>query len=227
MLVELAHEPPAARWERGVLAIGDPTAVAPGDNGVEQTGVNRAAPLAPLPFAAQEARAVAEIFRDEGTDVLVGTDATRRRWLALQPERYRVLHFAAHARVDDRHPERTALLLSDGDLDLAAIRAIDIDAQVVTLSACETALGERVRGEGIIGLPHAFLAAGARSTVVSLWRVSDQATERFMEDFYRELRAGRSPGVALSDARRRRIGESGAGAHPSTWAAFVLVGSSE
>ncbi|HWH51224.1 MAG TPA: CHAT domain-containing protein [Gemmatimonadaceae bacterium] len=227
VLVELAHQPSAASWRRGVLAIGDPTVTEHADDGVEQAGANRAAPLAPLPFAAQEARAVGEIFRDAGTDVLVGPDATRQRWLALQPARYRVLHFAAHARVDDRHPERTALLLSDGELDLAAIRATEIDAQVVTLSACETALGERVRGEGIIGLPHAFLAAGARSTVVSLWRVSDQGTERFMEDFYRELRAGRSPAAALSDARRKRIGASGAGAHPSTWAAFVLVGASE
>ena len=229
VLLDLAQSHSAGHWSRGALVLGDPVAEPrpTGGDSVEQEGVNRAAPLAPLPFAAREARAVGDIFHDRGTDVLIGRDATLDRWRSLEPARYRFLHFAAHARVDDRHPNRTALLLTGGELDLAGIRATNIGAQVVTLSACETALGQRVRGEGIIGLPHAFLAAGARSTVVSLWRVTDQSTERFMEDFYRELRAGNSPSTALRSVRRRRISSSGDDAHPAHWAGFVLVGPGE
>jgi CHAT domain-containing protein len=155
---------------------------------------------------------------------LIGRRASTGRWRALDPTRYRYLHFAVHARVDDRQPERTHLLLADGPLDLAAIRRLRLNADLVTLSACETALGRRVRGEGIIGLPHAFLSAGARGALVTLWRVDDRATAGLMRDFYRELQAGRPAAEALRLARRHRIGSGEAAAHPSYWAPFILVG---
>ncbi|HVS04098.1 MAG TPA: CHAT domain-containing protein [Thermoanaerobaculia bacterium] len=94
-----------------------------------------------------------------------------------------------------------------------------------TLSGCETALGERVRGEGVVGLPHAFLAAGARAVLVSLWRVDDRETAELMHRFYRELDAGHAPGEALWRARRGWLTGPEGPAHPSRWAPFILVGS--
>jgi CHAT domain-containing protein len=114
--------------------------------------------------------------------------------------------------------------MADGRLDLDAVRRLRLSSDLVTLSACETALGQRLRGEGIIGFPHAFLEAGARGVVMSLWRVSDRAASRYMEDFYRELRAGRAPADAMLAVRQQRIAAGGADAHPSQWAPFVLVG---
>lgn len=220
VLLALAQPGTPAPWRRAVLAVGNPQqrrATAPTD-GARGTG------WAPLPYAETEARQVEELFRADGADLLIGTRATRARWLGLAPGRYRYLHFAAHASVADQASGPTALELADGPLDLAAIRALDLHAELVTLSACETALGVTVRGEGIVGLSHAFLAAGARGALVSLWRVDDRATADFMGDFYRALRAGRAPAEALLEVRRARWAGGGPAAHPSAWAPFILVG---
>ena len=207
VLLALAEAPPV-RAEGGVLAVGDP-AQTPGD------------PLPSLPHAADEARQIYHLFDPAHSTLLLGAGATLAGWRAHNPANYRYLHFALHALVSDQRPERTALVLADGRLDLPAIRALDLDADLVTLSACETALGHRLRGEGVIGLPYAFLAAGARGVVVTLWRVSDRAAAHFMEEFYGEIHRGASPEAALRRVRQRRIG---ARAPPSEWAAFVLVG---
>lgn len=220
VLLTLAATPPPEGWERAMLAVGDPRP--PRDvDGTELRG-GGAAPLGPLPFAAREARELARSFEGEGADVLIGDDATREAWAALEPRRYRYVHFAAHAIVSDRRPGRTRVVLSDGGLDLAAIRATPLSAGLVTLSACESGLGRHVSGEGIIGLPHAFLAAGARAAVVTLWKVPDRAAYEYMRDLYARLARGEPPARAMRDLRARRIG---AGAHPATWAGFVLIGS--
>ena len=207
----------APYWSREVLAVGDPKAPA-----FRGAGTTRGeSDLPPLPNAAGEARSIGKLL---GGDVLIGADATLANWLALDPGRYRYLHFATHALVSDRHPQETALVLADGKLDLPAIRRLRLSSDLVTLSACETGLGQRIRGEGTVGLPHAFLSAGARSVVVSLWRVDDRATADYMADFYRELRGGLSPAAAMLAVRRAKLGNGGAASHPSQWAPFILVG---
>jgi CHAT domain-containing protein/tetratricopeptide (TPR) repeat protein len=178
----------------------------------------------PLPHAATEAAAIQQLFRDDGADLLVGRQASLRRWLQLDPGRYRYLHFAAHARVNDSRPDRTHLLLYQSVLGLAGIKRLRLRADLVTLSACETALGRQLRGEGVIGLPHAFLAAGARAVLVTLWRVGDRSAADFMTQFYSELRTGQAPAEALQSVRRRWIETGGDSAHPSRWAPFILVG---
>jgi CHAT domain-containing protein len=115
---------------------------------------------------------------------------------------------------------------NESTLDLAAIRRLRLRADLVTLSACETALGRRVRGEGVIGLSHAFLGAGARATLVTLWRIADRSAADFMQAFYNELHAGMPPAQALLVVRRRWVLAGGAQGHPSHWAPFVLVGGS-
>ena len=215
VLLALSRGPTNRHWSRGVLAVGNPQASI-----VLQATVTRGsnATLPGLPASADEARQVAKLF---GGDVLVGSDATVPRWLSLDPSRYRYLHFATHALVSDRHPQQTALVLAGGSLGLDAIRRLRLSSELVTLSACETGLGQRVRGEGLIGLPHAFLASGAQAVLVSLWRVEDRTAAKYMADFYRELKAGRSPADAMLALRQSRLRL--ATSHPSQWAPFILV----
>ena len=222
VLLALTRGSVKKNWPRGVLAVGNPQG-SRGSTAVQASlsrGSNVALPG--LPASGDEARQVAKLF---GGDVLIGSDATVPRWLALDPSRYRYLHFATHALVSDRHPQQTVLMLADGSLGLDAIRRLRLSSELVTLSACETGLGQRIRGEGLIGLPHAFLASGARAVVVSLWRVEDRTAAEYMADFYRELRKGRSPADAMLMLRQARL--KGADAHPSQWASFILVGSPE
>ena len=218
VLLALSREPVKRAWSRGVLAVGNPrsslaSAVVPASltRGVDAT-------LPGLPASADEARQVAKLF---GGEALVGSEATLTRWLSLDPSRYRYLHFATHALVSDRHPQQTALVLAGGSLGLDAIRRLRLSSELVTLSACETGLGQRVRGEGLIGLPHAFLSSGAHAVLVSLWRVEDKTAAGYMSDFYHELRQGRSPADAMLAVRRSRL--NGSSPHPSQWAPFILI----
>jgi CHAT domain-containing protein len=199
-----AHAADTARRE--VLAVGDPE----GDRS--------------LPYAAEEARDVYGLFDARRSDLLIGGRATLGRWRALDPGRYRYLHFAAHTMLE-RDPDRAELRLADGRLAPADIGRLRLQARLVALSACETARGRRVRGEGVIGLPYAFLAAGARDVLMSLWRVSDRSAAEFMEAFYRELRAGASAEEALRRVREAALRQPGR--HPAEWASFVLFGAPE
>jgi CHAT domain-containing protein len=223
VLLEAKKRREPARWPRQILAVGNPTAArADGD----QVRASRDTLLPELPYAAEEVREIGQLFRGSA-DLLVGNRATPQRWLAMRPMRYRYLHFAAHASVNDRQPDATHVALSSGRLDLPAIRRLELSAELVTISACETALGPRVRGEGVIGLPHAFLSAGARATLVTLWRVGDRSTSEFMASFYRALTSGQPPSAALLTVRRAWLADSVRVPHPAHWAPFVLVGGIE
>jgi CHAT domain-containing protein/Tfp pilus assembly protein PilF len=219
VLVKLAGRTAQTAWGRQMLAVGNPTSASANE---DQVRASNDTTLAVLPYAAEEVREIGQLFRGSA-DMLLGARATPQRWHSMRPARYRYLHFAAHARVNDRHPDETHVALANGRLDLPAIRRLDLNAQLVTISACETALGPRVRGEGVIGLPHAFLSAGARSTLVTLWRVADRSTAEFMTDFYRAMSSGHSPAAALLAVRREWVTER----HPAHWAPFVLVGGGE
>jgi CHAT domain-containing protein len=221
VLLALSRARPRTQWTKGILAVGDPTVS--GQTTALYREASRDIDLAPLPAAAAEARNVAQLF---GGDALVGSNATVQHWLALDPARYRYLHFATHAVLSDRRPEQTSLVMAGGRLDLNSIRHLRLSSELVTLSACETGLGQRLRGEGIIGLPHAFLAAGARGVVVSLWKVEDRTTADYMAEFYKELHSGKTPAGAMLAIRQSRIRSNGPFAHPSKWAPFVLIGGS-
>jgi CHAT domain-containing protein len=103
------------------------------------------------------------------------------------------------------------------------LESVRLDADLVTLSACDTGLGKEMGGEGVIGLTRAFQYAGARSVLASLWSVSDVSTADLMRRFYSHLRAGRSKDEALRRAQVELI-HSSAFSHPYSWAAFQLVG---
>lgn len=196
-------------------------------------GESRAEPLARLSWSRREAERIAAVA--EGLDVLLALDFRASRDLALSPALagYRVLHFATHGFLDAGHPELSGLALSqwdeqgqrlDGFLRLQDIYGLDLHAGLVVLSGCETALGRRIRGEGLLGLTHGFLHAGASQVVASLWEVRDRSTAELMERFYRALyQEGLSPAAALRRAQTE-MWEQRSWRDPYHWAAFILQG---
>jgi tetratricopeptide (TPR) repeat protein len=137
-----------------------------------------------------------------------------------------VIHLATHALVDERSVARTALAVADGDGDdgfvgPGELGAFRLGARLVVLSACRTAQGVAVRGEGVQGLTAPLLAAGARSVLATQWRVRDVDAIDFIDDFYRALAGGSSVGDA---ARAAKLAAIGRGSPPATWAAFAVVG---
>ncbi|PYQ63801.1 MAG: hypothetical protein DMF53_09235 [Acidobacteria bacterium] len=146
---------------------------------------------------------------------------------------YRVLHFATHGVADARTPELSGLMLSavdasgrprEGFLGLSDLYDLDLTADLVVLSACQTGTGKEVRGEGLMGLTRGFLYAGVPRVVASLWKVEDRTTAELMSRFYRALWVQRlSPAAALREAQRslRRDPRYRA---PHSWAGFVLQG---
>ena len=208
VLTALALTPESTDVDRAMLALG-----APASDGEAASGRSRGAALPPLPWSEDEARFVYELYEPQGAELLLGRDATLDAWLAAGPGRFRYLHFATHAIVDDRRPSRTRIALTRGGLDLATIRAQALHAELVTISACESAIGRDVRGEGIVGLPHSFLASGARGVLVTLWNVEDESAAGFMREFYAELHGGRSADEALASVRSRWMSDSGTRSH--------------
>jgi CHAT domain-containing protein len=144
-----------------------------------------------------------------------------------------ILHFATHGIVDTAHGTGSALILSqvdrqgrsrDGRLGLHDIYALRLTADLVVLSACETALGEDVRGEGLIGLTRGFMYAGAQRVLASLWKVDDGATTELMKAFYGELRKPDvTPATALTRAQSA-VRQQARWQHPYYWAGFQLHG---
>ena len=163
--------------------------------------------------------------------VYLEAEASEARAKSSELGRYRYVHFATHGLLDAREPRLSGLLLApdrappeDGFLRLGEIYNLDLRAELVVLSACETGLGRLAGGEGVIGLTRAFLYAGASKVLVSLWPVSDASTSELMVDLYDELRAGTPPAEALRRAKLRLQGRHPEYAKPYYWSAFVLVG---
>jgi CHAT domain-containing protein len=164
---------------------------------------------------------------------MTGFDANRDAVFDTDLSQYRYVHFATHGLIDSRYPMLSALALSrygrdgkprDALLRLANIYDLRLNADLLVLSACETALGREIRGEGLVGLAQGFLYAGARSLVVSLWRVPDRATSELMSRFYRYLfEEELSPADALRRAKLSVASER-RWRDPYFWAAMMLVG---
>lgn len=229
--LELVRRPAAdRRGQPALVAFGDP--VLPGASArpsvlrsVFELG---AGTLAPLPGAADEARRLARLV--PGSRALVGTEASEERVKTLAAVRTaRLLHFAAHGLASERRPELSSLVLApsageDGLLQAWEIVDLGLSADLVVLSACRSALGRELSGEGFLGLTQAFLEAGAGGVVASLWPVADRSTADLMASFYGRLARGAEPAAALAEAQRELLARGGLDAHPARWAPFVLVG---
>jgi CHAT domain-containing protein/Tfp pilus assembly protein PilF len=228
---EIKKQPPPAAGAGRLtfVAFGDPRyGDSPSSPAAEGWVVARARRLVPLPATRTEVDSIAALYPGTSRTYL-GPDATEARAKAEMP-RARLLHFACHGLLDARFPLDSALALSpggDGDNGLLqaweVIERVRLDADLVTLSACETGLGRDLGGEGLIGLARAFQYAGARSVLASLWEVSDRSTARLMRGFYAGLTRGLAKDEALR-AAQAEVRRQPAYAHPYHWAAFQLSG---
>jgi CHAT domain-containing protein len=212
-----------------VLAIGSPAiqgnvAADERSEPIEWVGL-----LKPLPHSRTEIRRVARAFAPYGR-LLEGAAANEAALHEAGLGRASILHFATHALVDEDRPERSGLALSpgpegsDGILQTREVYGLDLGATLVTLSACQTALGREVTGEGIVAMSRAFFYAGADAVAASLWNVSDRSTMDLMTAFYREIRDGESIDLALAEAKRSFLRGSKEWRHPYYWAPFVVTG---
>lgn len=208
-----------------VVAIG-----APEFGPLPPRGAKRA--LAPLPHTLEELESLREIAGAARCLVVNGAAARRDTLLALAARPgAEVLHVATHGEANEAVPERSGLWLSaSGDttapdfVSLDDLLALRMGTQLVTLSACETGAGRLERGEGVVGLARALMAAGAQSVVVSLWSVNDRSTAELMRAFYTPLlTGGASRTQALAEAKRALL-RSSETRSPFHWAPFVLIG---
>jgi CHAT domain-containing protein len=178
-----------------------------------------------LPRARIEAQ---EIVRRVGgsSELLVGDAATEGAFKQATLRDYGVIHLAAHALVDHETPERSAIVLAagseeDGLLQMREIVDLDLDRGVVVLSACRSAAGPQIEGEGVMSLARAFFAAGAATVVGSLWPLRDDEAEPLFREFYDRLARGETVSAAMAGARRARIR---AAAPPASWAGVIVLG---
>jgi tetratricopeptide (TPR) repeat protein len=210
-LVHLAPTLAAARSGRGELVDGRIVVVA----GDDDSG--------PVPGVEREVAGIREAETRRPVTWLSGPQATEDR-LRAEAGGASILHLAAHARPNHHNPDMSDVLLRpgavhDGRLQAHEIRTLPLSGVLVVLSACETAAGRVVAGEGPLSLSRAFLQAGAGQVVATLWPVGESAAD-LMSAFYREMEAGSQPAQALRAAKQRA---RAAGLEPIAWAPFTLV----
>ena len=185
-----------------------------------------------LPETAREVDNIANLFpkTSSSTTVRTGIEATKKALLQTDLSKYRFLHFATHGflPVEPGAIEPALILSFDGTdqdqmmLKVSEISKLQIHADMVVLSACNTGSGKVTHAEGVSSLGAAFLAAGSSSVVVSLWRVSDNSTSLLMQQFYKNILSGEPKNKALAEARKQLFSEGKT--HPFYWAPFVLSG---
>lgn len=186
-----------------------------------------------LKYSGLEIQRISSTFKPSRVDAFRREEATEDKLKSGPLADYRIVHFATHGLIDDKKPARSSIILSldqdpneDGFLQMREIFNLKLGADLVTLSACQTGLGQFIRGEGIEGLSRAFFYAGASSVLMSLWAVNDQATCQLMERFYRHLTSSETPMNALRRAKLEMI-SSRVLSHPYYWAGFIVNGKTD
>ncbi len=240
-------------WSRDVMVFGDPVFEAddPRVGGAAKPGraaAGASAHAAPLSRALRdvglpggtlsrlletrrEARAIAAVA--PRSTIALGFDADRPSAVSASLADYRIVHFATHGLVDNLRPELSGVVLSlytrtgqpqDGFLRLHDIYNLTLPVELVVLSACSTALGRDVAGEGLVGLVRGFMYAGTRRVVASLWRVDDEATSELMSRFYHHMFVEGQTASAALRASQLDLLRSPRWHSPAYWAAFVMAG---
>jgi CHAT domain-containing protein len=196
-------------------------------------GTKQAIHFPRLAYSRREAQAIVAAAPSGQSMEALDFDASRA--LAMSPElaQYKILHFATHGLLDTTHPEFSGLLFSLVDergapqiglLSLEDIYNLDLPVDMVVLSACQTALGKQVKGEGLMGLTQGFMYAGASRVVASLWKVNDVATASLMGRFYRAMEQDHLPAAAALRKAQLEMQSDKRWAAPYYWAGFELQG---
>ena len=181
--------------------------------------------LSSLPAAKLEAERIRDLFPN--TQVWRDQQSNEQRLKSLNWEAVSVLHVSAHAVLDDRDADRSALVLApgsnadDGLLQVREIARLPLAGQLITLASCQTAIGTDIAGEGVMSLARAFLVSGAAVVVGSLWPIEDNASSRFFDHFYSSLAQGDSVRNALRHAQIKLIH---LGYDARAWAGFAVLG---
>jgi CHAT domain-containing protein len=190
----------------------------------------KAEPLRDLSGSRDEVTAAGKVFGGSSV-LLLGRNATKVAFMDEPLGRFKIIHIAAHGVDSPIFPDRAALVLGedpehhdDGLLQVRDIERLHLNAELVTLSACDTGAGRLEGEEGIENIERAFLFAGARSVLASLWTASDVYTTELMGQFYRNLATGEDEGDALRKAKLALLKEYRSQATPFYWAGFTLVG---
>jgi CHAT domain-containing protein len=183
-----------------------------------------------LPQTREEVEEIGKIVGPDAV-ILLGKDATETAFKKEPLDQFRVLHLAVHGFSDTQYPERSALVLGtdpksgdDGLLQVREIIRLRLNAELTTLSACDTDVGKLQGQEGVSNLVEAFLAAGSKSVVASLWSADDTFASALMERFYQRLGQGEDTSSALRDAKLDLLAKYGDQVSPFYWAAFIAVG---
>jgi len=183
-----------------------------------------------LPQTRDEVQGIGKMLGQESV-ILLGNDATETAFKKEPLDQFRILHLAVHGFADTQYPERSALVLGkdprsgdDGLLQVREIIRLRVNAELTTLSACDTGVGKLQGQEGISNLVEAFLVAGSQSVVASLWSADDTFASALMERFYQRMAQGEDTSSALRNAKLDLLAKYGDQVRPFYWAAFIAVG---
>jgi CHAT domain-containing protein/Tfp pilus assembly protein PilF len=216
-LAMLAAAKPLGHAKQKILLIGNP--VSPDQD------------LPSLPMFGLEMTRIEGHFSSADVSALAGQQATPAAYIASDPHRYTYIHFVSHAVASRTSPLDSAIILSNpaGTEDSYKLYAREIiqhpiDAELVTISACNGSGTRAYAGEGLVGLSWAFLRAGAQRVIGALWEVSDNSTPRLMDELYQGLTAGESPAVALRNAKLSMLHSQSRFRVPFYWATFQIYG---
>jgi CHAT domain-containing protein len=216
---------------RTLLAIGGiPYSRSP----INRTGLSRGddrGKFVDLPASSDEVAIARAAFPARDSKLLLGASATEAAFKTAELGRYRVIHLAVHGFADTTFPDRAALVLlsdprtgEDGFLQASEVVQLQLHVDLVVLSACDTAVGPLQGQEGIANLSKAFILAGARTVISTLWQVDDNSSLFLMKRFYAHLLEKRSAAVALAAAKRDMLRTYGSKAVPYQWAGFTIEG---
>jgi CHAT domain-containing protein len=191
------------------------------------------AQLQRLPATAHEARSIIKLVEPGQSLLALGFEANRESVMQANLGDYRIVHFATHGLIDSRYPALSSLSFSqfdkngkplDGSLRLHDIYKLKLNADLVTMSACSTALGREIAGEGLTGLTQGLMYSGSRSVLASLWQVPDRATAELMKRFYQNLLNEKQKPVAALRNAQLDLSSQPRWRSPYFWSAFVLQG---
>jgi CHAT domain-containing protein len=224
----------------------DPRISPPGESGAKRvdvasvaTDVERSAAESGLAdflrlrFSRYEAEQIIRLAAERKQLKALDFAASRATATSDELGQYSIIHFATHGLINNQHPELSGIVLSlvnergqpqNGFLRLHEIYNLRLGADLVVLSACQTALGKEVRGEGLVGVTRGFMYAGAPRVVASLWRIDDRAAAELMKRFYEEMLGGGQRPVAALRAAQISLWKQKRWESPYYWAAFTLQG---